>query len=125
MPYEVPASKASFKQNRFEFTIWDYDDGERIPGSDVTYSIPKMQYINSDIRQRMLEVSMPLKKIIDEGGKPAPEQAAEVTKIQRELFEKYAPGLYGRIADDQLNAIQEAWQEASGIQLGESSASAD
>lgn len=126
MTFQVPAPKASYKQNRFEFTLPDFDDeGDAVPGTEVTYSVPKMQYINSDIRQRMLDVSMPLKRMIDEGKQPEPEQAAEVTRIQRELFEKYAPGVYARVSDDQLNALLQAWQEASSISVGESSASAD
>jgi len=113
--FKVPESKASIAQNRFEFEL---PTGEK-------FSLPKMQYISTDIRERMQRTSVPLKRIIDEGGQPTPEQTIEVQAIQRELFEKYAPGLYELVTDDQLTAIQQAWQEASGISVGESSASAD
>jgi hypothetical protein len=116
MVFEVPASKASIDQNRFKF---------KLPGQKKTWSVPKLQFISSDLRLRMQEASIPLKRIIDEGGQPAPEQTLEVQAIQRELFETYAPGLYKQLTDDQIPALMQAWQEASGISLGESSPSAD
>lgn len=116
MVFEVPASKASIDQNQFKL---------KLPGSKKVWSLPKLQYINSDLRLRMQEASVPLKRLIDEGGKPDAAQALEVQQIQRELFDRYAPGLYAECSDDQINAIMGAWQEASGISLGESSASAD
>lgn len=116
MVFQVPTSKASIDQNQFKF---------QLPGSRKTYTLPKMQYISSDLRERMQSAGTRLKTVIDAGGTPDPESAAEMGKIQRELFEKYAPGLYELVTDDQIEAIQEAWQEASGISLGESSPSAD
>ncbi|KKI16371.1 MULTISPECIES: hypothetical protein [unclassified Leucobacter] len=116
MVFEVPASKASIKQNQFQF---------KLPDSKKTYTLPKMQYISSDIRERMQRTSVTLKAAIDAGVEPDPADALEASKIQRELFERYAPGLYELVTDDQIRAIQEAWQEASSIELGESSPSAD
>lgn len=115
MVFEVPASKASIQQNQFEF---------KLPGSKKTYSLPKMQYISSDLRERMQSVGGALKADVDAGREPDPAAAAEMGRIQRELFEKYAPDLYKQVSDDQLEVIQEAWQEASGITLGESEPSA-
>lgn len=116
MVFKVPESKASIKQNQFEFTL---------PGGKKVYSLPKMQYISSDLRERMQSVGSALKADVDAGREPSPEAAAEMGRLQRELFEKYAPELYKKVSDDQLEAIQEAWQEASNITLGESSPSAD
>lgn len=116
MVFEVPASKASIKQNQFEF---------KLPGSKKVYSIPKMQYISSDLRERMQRCGSHLKSVIDSGGEPDPEAMAEMGTIQRELFETYVPDLYEKVSDDQIEAIQEAWQKASEITLGESSPSAD
>lgn len=118
MVFKVPASKASIKQNQFEFEL-DVD------GKKKKFSLPKMQYISSDLRERMQSVGASIKSAVDAGGTPDPEVAAEMGKIQRELFEKYVPDLYRFVSDDQLEAIQEAWQEASGITVGESSPSAD
>lgn len=115
MTFQVPASKASIKQNQFEFEL---PTGEK-------FTVPKMQYLNADIRQRMSRIGADLKEVIDEGGKPSPIQAAELQQVQRELLENYAPGVYSLVSDDQVQAIFAAWQEASNITPGESSASAD
>lgn len=128
MTFQVPASKASIKQNRFEFELPnEYDgDGNPIAESGVeTFSLPKMQYINADVRQRLVSITIPLKDLIDAGGKPSPENVAELLEIQRELFERYAPGLYAKLGDDQMLAVLNAWQAASSVTVGESSPSAD
>lgn len=115
MSFQVPASKASIKQNQFDF---DLPTGEH-------FTLPKMQYINADIQQRMSRIGAALKKVLDDGGKPTPQQSAELQEVQRELLERYAPGLYSLVENDQIQSIFEAWNEASSIGLGESSASAD
>lgn len=115
MPFEVPASKASIRQNQFSFTL---------PGDETEYVLPKMQYVNSDIQRRMQELARPLKSVIEAGGRPTEEQAAAIDKVNRELIEFYLPGFYGKVTDDQLQALIEAWQEASTVDVGESSASA-
>ena len=109
MVFKVPESKASFKQNKFELVL---PDGRK-------FTLPKMQYLNSDLRVRMQSLGSSLnRKDLD------PQTVAEFGLLQRELFDLYAPGLFGTISDDQLVAIQEAWQGASEIGLGESGASA-
>jgi hypothetical protein len=113
--FQVPVSKASIEQNQFNLEL---PTGEK-------YTLPKMQYLNADIRQRMARIGADLKTVLDEGGTPTPTQAAELAEVQRELLEKYAPGIYKLVSDDQVQAIFEAWQEASSITVGESSASAD
>lgn len=115
MTFQVPASKASIEQNQFKFSL----------PSGESFAVPLLQYVNAGLRQRMAEVGVELKQIIDAGGKPEPAQVVELQTIQRELLEKYAPGLYGLCSEDQILAIQEAWQEASNITMGESSPSAD
>ena len=122
MVYKVPASKASYKQNQFEFEI-DYERNGKTKTKKFT--VPKMQYLSSDIRERMQRVGASIKTAIDTGAEPSPAEIAEASSIQRELFDKYAPGLYELCSDDQIEAINEAWQEASGISVGESSPSAD
>lgn len=116
MVFQVPAPKASIKQNRFEF---------KLPGDKKTYSLPKMQYLPAGIKARMGSTSASLKRVLDEGGQPSLEQKLELQEIQRELLESQVPGLYDRVTEDQLQELVKAWQEASGISVGESSASAD
>ncbi|WP_425836946.1 hypothetical protein [Microbacterium sp. PA5] len=115
MSFKVPESKASIDQNKWTF---DLPTGE-------SFTVPKMQYLNADIRERMTQIGVELKTVIDAGDKPSPEQTAALSAIQRELLETYAPGVYKLVSDDQVQAIFEGWQEASSITVGESSASAD
>ncbi len=123
MVFQVPASKASINQNRFEFEL-------DIPAANGKskkrkFSLPKMQFVSSDVRHRMQRVGVKIDSLQKEGETVDPALQVEAAEIQRELIEKYAPGLYELVTDDQLQAIQEAWQEASNIGLGESSPSAD
>lgn len=118
MVFQVPASKASIKQNQFEFEV-------PVSGKKTRkYTVPKMQYISSDLRERMQRASLPLQGL-KEGDSVEPAVQIELSIVQRELFDRYAPGLYELVTDDQILAIQEAWQEASSVTLGESSPSAD
>lgn len=97
MTYEVPASKASIKQNRFEF---------KLPGDRKNYSVPKLQYLKPDL-------------IDDIENKPK-------TDTVKAILEHYHPGLWSKFDDlEQARAFFENWAKASGISLGESSASTD
>lgn len=120
MVFQVPKSKASFKQNVFEF---------QIDGNDKVWSIPLVRYLNADLMTRMQAITGPLKKVIESGGSPSDEEASMLANVQREIVEHYCPGLY-RLADlDQIAAILQAWRDASNpngadVDLGESSPSA-
>jgi len=97
MVYQVPTSKASIKQNRFEFTL---------PGSKKVYSVPKLQFIKPAIALQFNELS-------------------EV-QIANLLFNEYLPEVFPQIEDSsQLEALLGAWKEESGVGVGESEASAD
>lgn len=123
MVFKVPASKASLKQNVFEFEV----PVEAASGKTKMrkFSVPKLEYVNADMRTRMAANGIELNSIIQAGDKPSPEQMHAAEMLTRELFDKYAPGLYELVDGEQLQAIQGAWQEASGISMGESSPSAD
>lgn len=114
--YEVPASHASIAQNRFEF---------RVPGSKKTWSLPKLQYLRADQSGQLGKLT---RRLYDpDTGKVDPERdvdaAIALTELQQEIVETYCPGLYGLIDQDQLSGLLAAWNEASSINLGESSAS--
>jgi hypothetical protein len=95
MPYKVPASKKSLKQNQFEFEI----DG-------VTYSVPLLKFVKPKIAFAL--------------------DGATSTGAVQALFDEYLPEAFDKFEDaEQLEAFMAAWQEASGITAGESSASAD
>lgn len=95
MTFEVPASKKSIKQNRFTFKV-----------GDKTYEIPLLKF--------------------------APVAAAEAFEDDRNVAglmlccENDAAREAVRAMDgDQFGALMEAWQQASGVEMGESDGSAD
>lgn len=95
MVFQVPASKASVKQNRFEFAL----DG-------TTYSVPKLKFLKPHLVAG-LEGQTKLGAML-------------------QLLEEYHPGVSSKIEDaEQMTALYEAWAAASGVDLGESSASSD
>jgi hypothetical protein len=94
MVFEVPKSKASIAQNRFEFSI---------PGSRKTFSIPLAKFLKPAL---------------------ALEMAAQPALATKAVLDHYAPGAFDLFESaDQLEEFGAAWREASGIGLGESSAS--
>lgn len=98
MVFQVPAAKKSVKQNVFEF---------QLPGSDKTFSVPLLKHVKPSI-------------VFDlDGGSDTP-------KAVKRIFAEYAPGAFELFENsEQLEAWMTAWQEASQVALGESSASAD
>lgn len=93
MPFDVPASKKSIKQNRFEFTL----EGE-------THSIPLLKF--------------------------APVEAVENFELNRNVAailacceNEAARNAVRSLDSEQFDALMEAWYKASGISVGESSAS--
>ena len=96
--YQVPASKASVKQNQFDF---------KLPGDKKTYSVPKLQFIRPSLMRDM---------------------DAMGNKIDRvyALLENYHPQLVDKFDGlDQVEAFYTAWAEGSGIGVGESSDSSE
>lgn len=119
----VPPSKASYQQNRFFFTVCDYDeDEEPVPGTERTYSFPKLQFLSPTLQRRLLAAGAE----IGEGNDPTPQQAHMMFELQLEIAEYYVPGFEGLFVDGaQMSSVFTGWQAASGISLGESSASPD
>lgn len=96
MVFQVPTSQASIKQNRFEFTL---------PGSKKVYSVPKLQFVKPSIALQFNDLS-------------------EI-QIANILFSEYLPEVFPQLEDaSQLEALLNAWKEESGIDVGESEASA-
>lgn len=96
MVYEVPKSKASLKQNKFEF---------KFPGNAKVYSVPLLTFIKPALALRLGQMS-------------------EI-QIAAEIFSVYLPDATDQFEDaTQLEDFMEAWKKASGIDLGESEASA-
>lgn len=96
MAFAVPASKQSIGQNRFEFTL---------PSAPKkVYSVPLLKYL----RPALIVKADTMSELA----------------FTRLLFDEYMPEAFDKLEDaDQLQALMEAWQEASGIDAGESSAS--
>lgn len=98
MVFQVPESKRSLNQNQFEF---------QLPGDDTVYRIPKAKYLTSgEVEKLSNSTRVTFSDILTLFGK----DEAAATAI-RELD------------TDQLEALMNAYTEASGMSLGESSAS--
>lgn len=96
MVYEVPKSKASLKQNRFEF---------RLPGSAKVYNVPLLKFLKPSIALKLADLSE--------------------LEIAKQILDAYLPEAVEKFDDaDQLADFMGAWTEASGITPGESEASA-
>lgn len=93
--FQVPASKRSIKQNRFEFEV----DGEQ-------YEVPLLKYLPAAAAEAM------------EAGK-------SVTALMMATDTDSAKAALRSLDGEQLEALFDAWQEASGIEVGESPASSD
>ena len=98
MVFQVPPSKASIKQNRFEF---------QLPGSKKVYSVPKLQFVKPALALTFGDLSE--------------------LQVAKALFDEYIPDALQLIEDSsQLEVLLGAWKEASeGVGVGESGASAD
>ncbi|QGZ16906.1 tail assembly chaperone [Arthrobacter phage LittleTokyo] len=116
MVYEVPASKASIKQNQFEF---------KVPGERKTRSLPLPKYLPIGWRSKMEEAGKPVQAAIDAGKDPSVEDLRLLGSLQIEILNKYSPGLVDVMDEEQLSELLKAWQEAGGITVGESVASAN
>jgi hypothetical protein len=113
MVYEIPASKASLKQNVFEF---------KVPGEKKTRSLPLLKYTPIGQRNRLAQLAAPIQAAQIAGDKPAVDDLRALGTFQLELLERYSPGITDVMDDDQLAALLKAWQEASQITVGESPA---
>jgi hypothetical protein len=98
MTYKVPESKRSIAQNRFEF---ETPDG-------ATHSIPKAKYLTTG----------QIETLSTKG------QQLTITDLLDLFDNDDAAGEAVRQLDsEQLQALMEAWQEDSGLTVGESRAS--
>lgn len=116
MTFEVPASKASIKQNQF--------GPIKIPGVRKTWTLPLLKFIPVGMRGSLADAAKPIKAAQDAGRKPTNEELGKLGELQLQLLNRYAPGLVDEVDDEQLAAILVAWQKASNITVGESAASA-
>lgn len=99
--FVVPPSAGSKKENRFSFKL-----------GTKTYSVPKLQYLSGKTAKMLTETTDQL----------------TVAEINRRIFISECPSLEEAVydlADDQVNALADAWVEESAITPGESEASED
>lgn len=114
--------KPSIKQNVFEF---------QVSGSKKIFKLPLRQYISADLADDLASAALPMQSAfkkhqagtLNEDDLPEPAVLAELKRLQRKLFDKYAPGAYEAAADAEINDVMQEWGRVSNIELGESSAS--
>lgn len=117
MVYEVPASKKSLKQNRFEFDL------PAVKGRPAKGKLGDDDYEPGVAAKPKRRMSVPLMKFLK------PQLVLDMDSMSqglamKTLLEHEAPGVLARIDDlDQLEGLFRAWGEASGLDLGESEAS--
>ena len=111
MPYEVPAAKASIKQNRFEF---------KVPGDRKTYTLPYQQYLTNGLKDPLIEGMKRVAPLIREGrqGDIDPGDAALIAQATKAIFEAHAPGVYELLDEEQTQDPIRAWTEESQTSLG-------
>ena len=97
MVFQVPESKRSIDQNKFEFTV---------PGDEKVYRVPKAKYLT-------------LGKMDVLSGKAEEVTIADII----DLFGEDNAEAIRTLDKDQMEALTNAWQQDSGIEMGESSAS--
>jgi hypothetical protein len=96
MVYEVPPSKRSIKQNQFQFKL-----------AGAEYSLPRFKFIEIGQLELLTQPETRITGLLSiAGGADTPLGAA-----------------FRKLVADQLEGLIEAWQEDSGVTLGESSAS--
>lgn len=116
MTFEIPASKASIKQNQFEF---------KVPGEKKTRSLPLLKFLPIGLRGKLADAAKPIAAAQEAKREPNEEDLGKLGALQLELLDKYSPGLVDLLDNDQLGALLVAWQEASGVTVGESAALPD
>lgn len=100
MTFEVPDSKRSIAQNRFEF---------KVPGDRKKYSIPKAKYMTAGQIEAMSTKGTEL-TILDLLALFGPAEDAAAVAVRT-------------LDAEQLKALMTAWQEDSKVGVGESQAS--
>lgn len=120
----------SIKQNVFQF---------KVKGSKKTWEIPLRQFLPMTLVERLETNGMKLAKYRTELEEIQRRSAAgedtgelpegfdtdliiELQQAQRDLFDKYCPGLYDVANRYEINEVMGEWGRASNIELGESSA---
>lgn len=96
--YEVPVSKASIKQNKFEFK-----------SGAKTYSLPKLQYLS-------LNQMAPFESIGDQS------TTSEIVDAFKPISAEVAR-VVGGFDTEQFRDFFAAWRDASDVAVGESKAS--
>lgn len=87
-------------------------------GRPKKHTMPLVQYLPVELRALLKQsVDGVTRDTLDEA------QAQRIWESGMSIFDHYAPGLTSRLGMDQKIALQSAWYAASGITMGESSAS--
>ena len=87
--------------------VWRF----QIAGDEKVWEVPLIGSLN-------VEQAMKFRKL----GKSALDEDV-MLEVAIDLFESLCPGLVGTLTVDQLGEVMRGWQEASGMAVGESSAS--
>lgn len=108
-------------KDKFEF---------KLEGSNKIYKVPLLQNLpmaTTTLVRRSASIAMRVKKAQERGKQIelTPEEADILTKAQTSLLEQFYEGISNKLTDAQFQELMTAWNAASTITAGESSASSD
>lgn len=110
--FHVPVDDIEY----FEFQIGNEPEPRRLP---------LMEHVNAAIMRDIRAEALRLKGRMDKGDDLSDEDLVRVLAVQDRLLEHYHPDILEVCTQSQIERIVAAWQAASEVSLGESSASAD
>jgi len=121
MTFEVPRSKASLKQNQFEFTL---------PGSKKKYQLPLLQFVSNGLRDPLVKTIAEVSEYVDaETGRPRPDMpkslGVAISDLTQQIFDKHAPGVWEQLDQVQMQALIAEWNRQSSTSVGKSLPSAE
>jgi len=96
----------------------------RIPGARKVWQLPHMDDLPLGIRDSIGKASKPIADAHNAKRKPTTAELQALGEAQLKLLDTYCPGLRDTASSKALAVILSAWAKHSGIDLGESEASA-
>lgn len=92
----------------------------RLPGERKDRELPHLGSLPIGIKGDLARASAPMMKAIKAGRKPTDAAELAAGEAMLSLFDRVAPGLTNLIDERQLAQLMAAWEEHSGVSLGES-----
>ncbi|MDO4717419.1 MAG: hypothetical protein Q4B08_07625 [Propionibacteriaceae bacterium] len=96
----------------------------RVGDNKKVWKLPSLNDLPIGIKHTLGAAIEPIQKAQQAGTKPTMDQLAALGNAQIALLDRYCPGLLDVASEKDLGRILQAWAQHSGIDVGESQASA-